>query len=82
MSIYPNPVKDYTNISFTLKEDGYARIELFNNIGRKMDMVHLNNLYAGFHNYHYYPYPELKGLYLLRITVNDVIYDAKRMYIE
>jgi len=45
--IYPNPTKDFSTISFSLTENSFVTVELFDAIGNKVNTVVEGNFVAG-----------------------------------
>jgi len=64
IDLYPNPMTDFTKMTFTLYEPAVTRIELFDNSGRKI-LQEQEFLYKGTHTFYIRNIPE--GKYFVRI---------------
>ena len=81
-SIYPNPFNPIANIRYDIPEYSNVSIEVFNVLGKKVDI-----LYTGMHSPGGF---EIKwdgsrfssGLYLIRMTSNDNIFIEKVMLVK
>ncbi|MEP7168938.1 MAG: T9SS type A sorting domain-containing protein [Bacteroidota bacterium] len=69
--IYPNPVKDNLNLSFTLKKSSDVQIDFFNVVNQKMKTLFHQKQPQGKHNlaFDIEEFPE--GIYYLKINVRE-----------
>jgi PKD repeat protein len=72
MVIYPNPVKDHTNIFYTINEDAKVKLEIYNVYGVMMQSLVNTALTPGEYNLTYNPKSNnLKpGVYFITLTVD------------
>ena len=73
--VYPNPVKDYTNIVYSLNKESRINISLYNSLGKKLADVINETQAAG--EYHYRITEEIsnvpEGVYFLSIRIGDKV---------
>ena len=65
VSVFPNPLKNYTNINFTFpcQDHGNISIFIFNNQGIKIDEIRVNNNLSGKYNVRWEPGNLSSGIY-------------------
>ena len=67
-NIYPNPVKEYTNIHFYLEEDSYVTISIFDVNGNELERVIYNkSLHRGIHAYSINMSEYVNGIYVCQL---------------
>lgn len=76
IQLYPNPMEDFSLIEFTMQEDGSAKIELLDILGRKLIETQ-NYLNSGKHSYRINGI--VKGLYVLKVNAGGNLYSEKLM---
>ncbi|MBI5265910.1 MAG: T9SS type A sorting domain-containing protein [candidate division Zixibacteria bacterium] len=79
---YPNPFNPATTISFTLPQAGYARLDIFNNLGQRVATLVEERLSAGFHTFTWDASGQASGLYLYRLTTGDFSETKKMLLLK
>ena len=79
---YPNPFNPLTTIPYTLSQQGGATIEIFDAIGRKVAGIEYANQPAGSYTYQFDASALSSGLYLYRLTANNVVQTRKMMLLK
>jgi photosystem II stability/assembly factor-like uncharacterized protein len=75
----PNPFSSYTTFEYTLENAGYASLEIFDNLGRKI--FNLNEWQdQGKHSFTWVPDNLTTGIYFYRINVNEHIVGGKLIF--
>jgi len=67
---YPNPFNPETIISFGLKEDSHALLQIYNVKGQLIETLINENKHAGFHNIEWNAKNISSGIYLYKLNVN------------
>ncbi len=75
VKIYPNPFSDETNIALELEEAAQVRLELFDQLGRLVEVLTTGRLERGPHSF--VSQPTTAGIYFCRILVNGQASVAK-----
>ena len=75
---YPNPFRDVTTITFNIPEDGKVRIELFNSIGKRLEVITDREYTAGAHEVQFSATKLAVGTYFIKLesngqTINKVV---------
>jgi len=73
LMIYPNPVRDFASVNFTLNEKADINIHVFDMLGQSTMEVFRGNKYPGYHQVDFDPSILPSGTYFVRITANDSI---------
>ncbi len=84
---YPNPFNGRTNISFNLAGEAAVDITVYDILGRVVSRVHSGYLPAGTHRF---GWPKQSGeseliksgIYIYRLSVNDISVTKKMMYLK
>ncbi len=84
---YPNPFNGRTNISFNLAGEAAVEITVYDILGRVVSRVHSGYLPAGTHRF---GWPKQSGeseliksgIYIYRLSVNDILVTKKMMYLK
>lgn len=71
LMVFPNPVRDFASVSFTLNENTDVNIRVFNMLGQSAMEVFNGNKYPGYHQVDFDPSSLSPGTYFVRITAND-----------
>ena len=71
VNIYPNPSKDYTNISLNLSTNKSVNINIFNTLGQFVDGFNKGLMSAGNHNIMLEVDHLVEGLYYIEINLGD-----------
>jgi hypothetical protein len=79
---YPNPFNPSTVISFALPEDSRVRIELYNTLGQKLEVIINREIEAGFHSVEWKPSVSwmASGVYFYTFIARPVRNPADRFY--
>ena len=67
---YPNPFKDVTTIEFNIPEDGNVRIELYNSIGKRLEVITDREYTAGTHEVQFNATKLAVGTYFIKLESN------------
>ncbi len=72
-SVYPNPFKDFTLVSYSLPKAALVKLEVLDLMGRSIAVPINNNLNAGNYqmNLNLNDYNRSSGMYILKITVGE-----------
>jgi len=70
-NIYPNPFNPTTDIEFSLKNDGYIKLVVFNINGQKVDTIFEGFQKAGSHSYTWDGFLFTSGMYYFHLISND-----------
>ena len=71
VNIYPNPSKDYTNISLNLSTNKSVNINIYNTLGQFVDGFNKGLMSAGNHNITLDVDHLVEGLYYIEIYLGD-----------
>ena len=71
VNIYPNPSKDYTNISLNLSTNKSVNINIYNTLGQFVDGFNKGLMSAGNHNITLDVDHLVEGLYYIEINLGD-----------
>ena len=80
----PNPFKDLTQITFTLPEDGFVKLEVLDLVGQQISVLEERQETAGAHSINFAGSALPNGVYFYKMTVNTGIQkysQTKRMII-
>ncbi len=78
LSVYPNPVKQSTTISFTLNEDAQTTVDIFNLQGQKVATPANEFLAAGQHQLTWAPNANISnGIYLMKMHIGGKLFSQK-----
>ncbi len=75
---YPNPFNPSTSISFSIPEETFVRLEIFNSIGEKVSTLVSENLIAGNYKYEWNANQFSTGIYFYKITAGNFT-ETKKM---
>ena len=67
---YPNPFNPSTWMRFELPHDGFARLDVYDLLGRRVDTVFAGQLQAGSHAYSWDAGRFSSGVYMYRLTTD------------
>jgi subtilisin family serine protease len=83
LTIYPNPVKDQiSTVLIHLNEDADARVEIFDAVGRMLNVIQETNLNGGVHQYQVDFTTFGTGLYICRYLVNGKFIESKKVVVK
>ena len=66
----PNPFNNTTQITYTMPDDGYVKLELLDVVGKQISVLQEGQESAGIHNYTFSGNSLSNGVYFYRMTVN------------
>ncbi len=75
---YPNPFNPSTTISFSIPEESFVRLEIFNSIGEKVSTLVSENMVAGNYKYDWNADEYSTGIYFYKITTGNFA-ETKKM---
>ncbi|MBT3209636.1 MAG: T9SS type A sorting domain-containing protein [Bacteroidetes bacterium] len=78
----PNPFNSYSTISFSLKENSFAKLEIYNSLGQKVSTIINSKLYAGKHTTTLIAKDFENGIYTYILTVDNKIILRKKMIVN
>ena len=79
---YPNPFNPTTTISFSLQKAGKVMLDVYNTVGQKVATLVNDKMTAGEHEVTFNGKDLASGLYLYRLTANNVTLTKKMMLIK
>jgi hypothetical protein len=79
---YPNPFNPATIISFTLPEDGFTRLTVFNSLGQEVKSLVNKNLEAGYHQFNFNAFNLTSGVYYYKLEVGNFVQINKMMLLK
>jgi predicted amidohydrolase YtcJ len=79
---YPNPFKGSTRISFTIRNGGNVRLELYSLSGQKVSTLLNREMPMGEHKVEYSPRDLDAGVYILRMNTETTFISKKIFYLE
>jgi len=77
---YPNPFNPYTNIKFSLKQNSFVTLKVYNLLGVEIATIISSDLKAGTYDVKWEPNKLASGIYYYRLST-DGFSDTKRMVI-
>jgi len=75
---YPNPFNPVTEISYSIKQAGDVRIDVFNMLGQRVATLFEGYSEAGNHSVNWDASDQASGVYLYRLTAGEFV-DTKKM---
>ena len=86
LSVYPNPFSDNVCLQVNLEQAGYLRLDIFNTNGERINNIFSGDIDKGRHVLYWNGTNEqgtqmAKGVYFLKITINDKIISRKLIMI-
>jgi hypothetical protein len=83
LEVYPNPFTEKLNIEFSSPIDTHAKIEVFNLVGAKLEILFDHQIKGGqSYNVEYLPHLVSSQMVIYRLTMNGEIRQGKMMYQE
>jgi hypothetical protein len=79
---YPNPFNPTTTIKFTMPEDGYVKLNVYNLLGEEVKTLINENKEAGIHRVNFNPRSLNSGVYIYNLEVNGFADIKKMIYIK
>ncbi|MFQ6611393.1 MAG: T9SS type A sorting domain-containing protein, partial [Fidelibacterota bacterium] len=81
--IYPNPFNPSTDIHFTIPQDGFVKLSVFNIRGQEVDVIFEGYQSYGEHSYTWYPDNGItSGVYYIRLTSGKLVETVKAAYLK
>lgn len=68
---YPNPFNPSTTIQFSIPEQSFVTLEIFNTLGEKVTTLVSKELNAGNHKYEWSPETQPGGIYFYKLSTNS-----------
>jgi hypothetical protein len=68
---YPNPFNPSTTIQFSIPEQAFVKLEIFNALGEKITTLVSKELNAGNHKYEWNPETQPGGVYFYKLSTNS-----------
>lgn len=78
---YPNPFHTKTTFSFNLKNEARVKIQIFNQLGMMVSEVTDGLLKEGEHNIQFFNTTLSPGIYILKLTMNELYTIGKKIII-
>jgi hypothetical protein len=79
---YPNPFNPETAISFTLPDNEYISLKIFNTLGEEVQTLFEGNLNAGTHTYFFNRKELASGLYIYSLFTDNVTLTRKMLLMK
>ena len=79
---YPNPFNPTTTISFTLSSRSNVRLEIFDLLGRRIDIRDLGRLPSGDHSFEYDASGLPSGVYFYRLVTETSSWTRKMILLK
>lgn len=79
---YPNPFNPATRITFSINENKYIRLEIYDSIGRRVTTLLDQQLESGYHSVNFDATGLASGIYFYRIITNESTISKKMMLIK
>jgi hypothetical protein len=68
---YPNPFNPSTTIQFAIPEQSFVKLEIFNTLGEKVDILLSEELTVGTYKYNWNAFNLASGIYYYSLTANN-----------
>jgi hypothetical protein len=75
---YPNPFNPTTNIQFSLPQSSFVKLEVFNTIGERVNVLVFEELNVGSYNYDWNASNLTSGVYFYQLKAGDFV-ETKKM---
>jgi hypothetical protein len=75
--VYPNPFKNYTNVSFTLDDNSDVNLKVYNVIGEVVYNIQKRDMSSGTHNMIIDTREFTPGIYFVNLKIGDKLYITK-----
>ena len=80
--VYPNPFNPSTQVSFTMPEDGYVGVYVYDLKGDQVDIIHEGYQQNGNHSYTWDASSLSSGVYYIRMVTNNSTMSVKAMLLK
>jgi predicted outer membrane repeat protein len=77
--VYPNPVKDFAEIQFTVPSDGEITLQVYNILGQEVTTLFNERKGAGLHTTYWKPEGVPSGLYFLCLSIGYMVQMKKNI---
>ena len=77
MNIYPNPITNSTKILFSIEDNSYVKLNVFNLIGKEVTTITDGMMNSGTHAVSFDAAGLEAGIYFVRLQYNQNIYTEK-----
>ena len=81
-SVYPNPFNPSTDVSFTIPNDGYVKLSVYNIKGQEVDVIFEGYQDKGFHSYTWNASNYSSGIYYFHLNEGSNVSTAKGIYLK
>ena len=79
---YPNPFNPNTTIEFSVPEETFVTLEIYNTLGEKISTLLSDELSAGTYKYEWNAFEYPSGIYFYKLTANEFSQTKKLMLIK
>ncbi len=79
---YPNPFNAATTIRFNLPNSGFAKITVYNVLGKEIEMLYEGTMSKGLFEFDWTPTNQPSGIYLCRLETEGYNKTMKMLYIK
>jgi len=79
---YPNPFNPNTTIRFTLKQGGFTKLEIFNELGSKIKDLINQYLTGGNHDVEFNASDYVSGVYYYKLASSNFTSAGKMIYLK
>ena len=81
-NVYPNPFNPSTDVTFSLPQDGYVRLSVYNLMGQEVDMIFEGFQSYGDHSYTWNANTFPSGIYYIRLATENRVTSTKAMLMK
>lgn len=79
---YPNPFNPSTKISYSIPQDGFVKLQIFNILGQEIETIENEYKKAGSYEIEFNGMDLSSGVYLYKLTVNDFSMSRKMILLK
>jgi len=80
--VFPNPFNPATDIQFTIPQEGYVKLSVFNIRGQEIGVVFEGFQTLGEHSYTWHPNNLTSGVYYIQLRTGNHVGTAKAVYLK
>ncbi|RLD75806.1 MAG: hypothetical protein DRJ15_16435 [Bacteroidetes bacterium] len=77
LTIFPNPITEETKLVINLAEESIVKVEVFNAFGTKVTELTQHSYSEGEHQFRWDGGDVKAGVYIIKMTVGDMVYTSK-----
>jgi len=81
-SIYPNPFTTSATIKYQLNTNSHVSIKIFDVTGRQIEELVNDNQFEGFYTAEWKPSYMEKGVYIIKLFINDTMLNSERVILQ